>query len=1126
MITSQLSSQFLDQSNELIWMVDSNFCLVYANRAYFSFTSDILGDEKKIAETVFSKGFDDHFIKKWKTYYNRAFNGETFEVDEDFFHHQAIDKHELRISFKPIFDDAKKIIAVACQSKESKTSIYQKFESNKLLDTSIDVYCVVNEHDFFTYVSAASYKNWGYLPEEMIGNSIHDFILQDDAKKTNQTISEIVNGNEVKSFFNRYRKKDGSTAYNLWSAKFDSATKLRYAVAKDAKEIIQEKRHLKLLESVITNTHDAVLITEAEPFDNPGPKIIYVNEAFTKMTGYTAEEVIGKTPRILQGPKSNYQELRKLGEALRKWQSYEITTINYKKNGEEFWVNFKINPVADETGWYTHWIAIERDVTESKIIEENLIKAKEIAEENELKMKEAQKLANLGSWYYDVINKKSNWSEETYRIWGLYPENTEIDLVDHKKLVHPKDWERFNSVINNATEKGIPYKMELELICPDDTYKKVNTIGEPIFDENHNVIAFRGTTQDITDRVIIENELRDAKERAEKSQYAMEQASKLAKIGYWEHNFITNKLTWSDYIYELYNLSPEVNNIKYLDAREFFDSQSQEKIIKATKELIKNGTPYDLELRMINSKNEEIFVRNVVQPVYNDDNEIIGKRGIIQNITTEKYLQDLNREVARMVKIGSWSVDLEKETVFWSEQIHELHETDSKTYKPNLHEGTNFYRADFRNMVESSIENAVNTGEGWDFEAVIVTAKKKEIWIRSIGNAEFINGKCIRLYGGLQDIDSRKQAEIRLQSLANNLPGVVFQYFIYTNGTDALKNVTKGSLQVWGFEPEEVMDNNQLVWDRIKIVGDYEKVQKTILESIEHKTKWSCRFKYVMPNGELKILLGRGTPNVLADGTIQFNSILLDVSQEAKNEELLKRYTLELERSNEELEQFAYVASHDLQEPLRMISSFMDLLKRKYADKIDEKGQQYINFATDGAKRMKNLILDLLEYSRAGRTNEVRENVDLDLLLFEFKELRRKIIEEKKATLVYDQLPTIQSYRVPLTQIFHCLLDNALNYSKTDCPPIVEISYKEDDSNFIFVIKDNGIGIHPNYHDKIFLIFQRLHNNDKFTGTGIGLSLVKRQVEYLGGSIWLESEEEKGTTFFIQIPKNIKQLQT
>jgi PAS domain S-box-containing protein len=145
----------------------------------------------------------------------------------------------------------------------------------------------------------------------------------------------------------------------------------------------EKERHLKLLESVITNTKDAVMITEAEPFDEPGPKILYVNEAFTKMTGYSSQEVIGKTPRILQGPKSDTIELKRLSDAIKRWESCEITIVNYKKNGDEYWVNFSISPVANERGWHTHWIAIERDVTVIKkyinAIETQNVKLREIA---------------------------------------------------------------------------------------------------------------------------------------------------------------------------------------------------------------------------------------------------------------------------------------------------------------------------------------------------------------------------------------------------------------------------------------------------------------------------------------------------------------------------------------------------------------------------------------------------------------------------------------------------------------------------------------------------------------------------------------------------------------------------
>jgi PAS domain S-box-containing protein len=146
----------------------------------------------------------------------------------------------------------------------------------------------------------------------------------------------------------------------------NGSVSMMLSVTRDISKRKQEEHHLRLLESVITNTNDSIMITEAEPFDEPGPKIVYVNDAFTKMTGYSKVEVIGKSPRILQGPNSDKNLLNGMGELMRKWKPCEVTVINYKKNGEEFWNNFSIKPIADEIGWYTHWIAVERDITQQK----------------------------------------------------------------------------------------------------------------------------------------------------------------------------------------------------------------------------------------------------------------------------------------------------------------------------------------------------------------------------------------------------------------------------------------------------------------------------------------------------------------------------------------------------------------------------------------------------------------------------------------------------------------------------------------------------------------------------------------------------------------------------------------
>lgn len=234
----------------------------------------------------------------------------------------------------------------------------------------------------------------------------------------------------------------------------------------------------------------------------------------------------------------------------------------------------------------------------------------------------------------------------------------------------------------------------------------------------------------------------------------------------------------------------------------------------------------------------------------------------------------------------------------------------------------------------------------------------------------------------------------------------------------------------------------------------------------------------------------------------------------------LRTQTKELAISNAELEQFAYVASHDLQEPLRMVTSFLTQIEKKYAAIIDDKGKQYIHFAVDGAKRMRQIILDLLEFSRVGRAEESVESVDLNVIVNDIIVLYRKKIEDKKATIMVEKLPVIRTSVVPLRQVFQNLISNALKYHKAGKAPLLNISFMDNSKYWQFAVKDNGIGIDPEYFDKIFIIFQRLHNKDEYSGTGMGLAVTKKIIENLGGKIWVESEEGEGTTFYFTILKN------
>lgn len=245
-----------------------------------------------------------------------------------------------------------------------------------------------------------------------------------------------------------------------------------------------------------------------------------------------------------------------------------------------------------------------------------------------------------------------------------------------------------------------------------------------------------------------------------------------------------------------------------------------------------------------------------------------------------------------------------------------------------------------------------------------------------------------------------------------------------------------------------------------------------------------------------------------------------DISRRKQSEEELKKINRELALSNSDLEQFAFVASHDLQEPLRMITSFLSQLEKKYEGLLDEKGKKYIYFASDGAKRMRNIILDLLEFSRIGRTEEDKEMVNIGGLLQEAVDLNRKSIKEKQAEIIWDEaLPEIYTFKSPLRQVLHNLINNGLKYQAQGVKPIIRIKLEEDPRQWKFVVADNGIGIDSVYFDKIFTLFQRLHRKEEYSGTGVGLAICKKIIENLGGEIWVESEEGAGSQFCFTLPK-------
>ena len=247
-------------------------------------------------------------------------------------------------------------------------------------------------------------------------------------------------------------------------------------------------------------------------------------------------------------------------------------------------------------------------------------------------------------------------------------------------------------------------------------------------------------------------------------------------------------------------------------------------------------------------------------------------------------------------------------------------------------------------------------------------------------------------------------------------------------------------------------------------------------------------------------------------------SIIRDVTGRKETEQRLRAAAVDLARSNAELEQFAYVASHDLQEPLRMVASYTQLLGRRYRGKLDEDADEFIGFAVDGARRMQELINDLLTYSRVGTRALQLEQVDAGQLVEEVAGDLAAAIDEAGASVTHDELPVVRADRVQLRQLLQNLIANGIKFSRPDTPPHVHVSATRGPSAWTFAISDSGIGIEAEYLDRIFVLFQRLHSRGEYPGTGIGLAICKKIIERHGGQIDVESEPGKGTTFRFTLP--------
>ena len=366
------------------------------------------------------------------------------------------------------------------------------------------------------------------------------------------------------------------------------------------------------------------------------------------------------------------------------------------------------------------------------------------------------------------------------------------------------------------------------------------------------------------------------------------------------------------------------------------------------------------------------------------------------------------------------------------------------------------------------------------------------------------------------DITKRRQAEQAL----GRFTAIIENTSDFVGIADAMGNIqyiNPAGREMLGIGPDEDLKNKTLAECYTEETGRYivnEIIPLTILNgTAEFESEFLSRSGRLIPYSGVS--LARKTP----EGAPEFLSLIArDISERRKHEKKIDRLVEALERSNRELEQIAYVASHDLQEPLRKVVSFIELFAGKYQGKIDEKADSYIAYIVDGGTRMSRLINDLLIYSRAVANKAEFKLIDCNTVMETVLSDMEFTLAEKKAAVTFDSLPRVSGDETQMRQLFQNLISNAVKYQKMGEPAVLHVSAVRTGSEWHLSFKDNGIGIEPEYFDKIFVLFQRLHTRMDYPGTGIGLAVCKKIVENHGGRIWVESEFEKGSTFYFSLP--------
>lgn len=555
------------------------------------------------------------------------------------------------------------------------------------------------------------------------------------------------------------------------------------------------------------------------------------------------------------------------------------------------------------------------------------------------------------------------------------------------------------------------------------------------------------------------------------------------------------------------------------------DPATREKLLAIVKE---KGFNYEnLEVKLRDSKGNLIEVLSSTQKI-----EINGEPHMLNTLiditerkaTEEEILKSRKslNDAQKLSKTGSWEFNLKTGELFWSDELYHIFEVE-ETPAEKLFEvcRKKIHPDDIANLDNAiKLANEARIAAVYEHRIIMGDGSIKHLF----GLGELINneeGKPLWLKGTTQDVTERKEFEIALEKTKNSLS---IAQEIAKLGSWEWDIITGKEIwsdeqyRIFGYEPGEIEASYSLFINSLH-PDDKNNVLMAIELALKGVYKYDTEYRIITKKGEIKHLEAKGEVEKDVNGRPLFlRGIVLDITERKLTNLKLSDFYNQLEIKNKELEQYAFIASHDLQEPLRTISSFTELLTEEYATKFDKNANTYVRFISQSAMRMRDLITALLDYSRLGN-KIILEQTDCNEILNHALGNLQISIKESGAVIKAENLPVLKAYPIELELLFQNLIGNAIKFRKKEATPEINIKAKKREHEWEFSFADNGIGIDEKHFEKIFLLFQRLHSRDNYAGSGIGLSHCKKIVELHKGRIWIESKPGEGSVFYFTIPE-------